>query len=255
MSRPRPVLRGDEIHPSGSVIHWDERNPNDRYYGIAVTCRQCKGKSFINKQSIRNSSWKGLCSECLSQPGALFKLSGDEWVPSGAIIHWNERDPDNPGRAQVTCSKCKANKEMMTVSSGNKLTSKFYCRECRSEERRSALAEAWSAKSRTGAASATKRGVGRPRRTPEADRQKLTTLLSRVHEEVTRLRSEGRQRSNVTANEVARYLGIGSHERGGTAMMQRATEWGLNSDWPTLRDFFWDGGQPAEVNFYSANKN
>jgi hypothetical protein len=257
--------QGCEWHESKTAIHWDWRDPDFPNHLILITCRECTHDSFVRKQVILRiwkgeRCWKGLCSSCTGRMPMSGRFGDDEYKnPFGAKI--DLKRPHRHNYRWVSCPNfvtCKGFEERR-VDKYNIDTQPFHCKRCLSDTRRSTLSQLWFLKKSIGAGQRSggveKRSVGRPRRTPEADRQKLTILLSRIHEEVTRLRSEGRQRSNVTANEVAKHLGIGSHERGGTAMMQRATEWGLNSDWPTLRDFFWDGGQSAEVNFYPPNKN
>lgn len=160
---------GDLPHHSGSVAHWDERDKENPHWYLLVTCFNCGHDKFVHKQTLLNPSWHGLCPDCLKQHGSLTRRIGDEVTPSGAIIHWDERDPNDSGRALVTCSKCRINKEMMVVSSGNKKTSKFYCKTCRRDEGSARLNALWGAAK----GNVEKRGRGRIPKPPEVKKTEI----------------------------------------------------------------------------------
>lgn len=97
----RLKLHNDEYLPSGSVIHWGERDPNN-VSRAAVTCGRCRQKRVVTIQRGMNKTrWTGLCASCVGLQNQNEELS------SGSIIHWGERDPNNLARVMVTCSLCK----------------------------------------------------------------------------------------------------------------------------------------------------
>lgn len=56
------IFEGDETLPSGSVIHWWERDPKTR--GVAITCGRCGNKKLASISSIKTPPWTGLCKDC-----------------------------------------------------------------------------------------------------------------------------------------------------------------------------------------------
>jgi hypothetical protein len=94
----------EEIHTSGTIIHWGEHDANNPRKLIAITCHECKKKSFAWLLTIKYPNWSGRCAECRQRHGHPRKYVKDETLPSGSIIHWSERDTDNPEkRVMVTC--------------------------------------------------------------------------------------------------------------------------------------------------------
>jgi hypothetical protein len=86
----------DEKIPSGSIIHWTER---ERSRGVPVTCGRCGKKRFMLSPNPKVVT--GLCDPCSRR-----KHVSDERLPSGSVVHWSERDPDNPSRTMITCGGC-----------------------------------------------------------------------------------------------------------------------------------------------------
>jgi hypothetical protein len=114
----RNELNIDEIHPSGSIIHWGERETGlpKNSAKVKITCHGCGQKKFVrvtfNKQ-IRNE-WSGLCSDCIRKRPSPKKFTHDEHLPSGSVIHWSERDPSNRNRIMVTCGLPTCGKKHLT---------------------------------------------------------------------------------------------------------------------------------------------
>ncbi len=107
--------RTDDVeHKTGTIIHWGDRDPNDRHK-VKVTCYQCKKRSFIWDRHVGSPKWSGLCSGCHDDRRHLRKLNEDEKLePWGSIIHWGERDSSSERRAMVTCGQC-GEKRMTTI--------------------------------------------------------------------------------------------------------------------------------------------
>ncbi len=141
---------GDVAHASGTVVHWDVRDPKDPHWYISITCHKCKRDSFVHKQSIRNKSWHGLCSDCFSKhglPQKRYSLTGKYTNPFGAVIDYDA--PYKTNYALVYCpnfATC-GGKQQKVVTRGNQDKQPFFCRPCGTEFRRSQLTEAWQARS------------------------------------------------------------------------------------------------------------
>lgn len=89
---------GDEVLPSGAVVHWDDRDGRR----IAVTCGECGEKSYTSSVELGHSArktWR--CHAC-----ATGKRRGDETHRSGTVIHWSVRPPDDPWHISITCHRC-----------------------------------------------------------------------------------------------------------------------------------------------------
>lgn len=86
----------DEKLPSGSIIHWTER---ERSRGVPVTCGGCGKKRFM--LSPTREARTGLCIPCGRR-----RHTSDKQLASGSIVHWAERDPDNSRRTMITCGGC-----------------------------------------------------------------------------------------------------------------------------------------------------
>lgn len=100
----------DEVHPSGTIIHWGRRHPEENTL-VAITCHQCGNKEepekFAWHSQVTDPNWSGRCTKCNRQIPPHNKLIHDELVASGSIIHWAERDPNDPSRVMVSCGLCK----------------------------------------------------------------------------------------------------------------------------------------------------
>ncbi len=147
-----PLLwRGDEVHSSGAVIHWDWRNPVRIKVWILITCHLCGHNSFVRKQSVLRSwkggrVWRGLCSPCVKLPYRR-TLKGTYKNALGATIYF-DKSPHDGNKAWVGCpnnSTC-GGLEQRRVDKYNIDTQPFYCSKCLSRTRSSNLTEAWSLK-------------------------------------------------------------------------------------------------------------
>ena len=56
------IFEADELRPSGSIIHWSERDPKTRR--VTVTCGKCGQKGTTEINAIRKQQWTGLCRDC-----------------------------------------------------------------------------------------------------------------------------------------------------------------------------------------------
>jgi hypothetical protein len=239
---------GDEVHASGTIIHWDVRAPADPYWSIGVTCHGCRQERFVPKASIKNPSWHGLCSDCLAAGKLPRKLIGKEKLKFRGEVDWDDVDPSNLRRRRVACpnvADC-GNKEFKRIDAGNKNQQPFFCRSCFLEWRRSRMAGAWAAAN--GVPSETKtiaKRAGRPRST---DPKRILVDIERV---VTSQKIEGHPRNSITSNLVASILNIGG-PTGGDAMMKQVKQ-GIQMKWPALRDFIWDGGRVESLELIPAN--
>jgi len=133
---PKTRLRRsqDETHATtGTIIHWGERDPANRWERVAITCHQCRRKSFTHTQSIKHVRWSGLCRECIELRGSPRKLIHDEHFENGTIIHYGEPDPKAPDkRVMVTCEECKEKRSMTRVAASRLKHDggSWHCRKC-----------------------------------------------------------------------------------------------------------------------------
>lgn len=166
---------GDERHSSGTIIHWNERDRDDPYYQILVTCHNCGHDRFVHKGALKNPSWHGLCPDCLEKyglPRERRTLKGQHRNRFGALIDYDA--PHGPNRALVYCpnfSTC-GGKEDKRVDLSNQDKQPFYCRACLSEDKRKRLGAAWAA--------VLSGGVSARRRRPRFDRDKFLRQLNKL---------------------------------------------------------------------------
>ncbi len=148
---PDTFLRGDEVHHSGTIIHWDWRDPAKRKELILITCHFCGHDSFVRKQSILRRwegerGWRGLCSTDAQLPARRTLKGIYTGNPFGAIIDF-EKAPHDHNRAWVYCpnySTC-GGLEQRRVDKYNMDTQPFYCEKCLGETRSANLKKAWAA--------------------------------------------------------------------------------------------------------------
>lgn len=136
---PIPKLKaGYETLPTGSVVHWSERDSAGR---VKVTCGSCGQARFVKALNV-SRELTGYCRAC-SKP----RLTGDEVLPTGSVIHWSEREPGGSRGLPVTCGSC-GQKRLVR---GNITRANFsgFCRDC-ARGVAASLAE-WSAPKRGGA--------------------------------------------------------------------------------------------------------
>jgi transcription elongation factor Elf1 len=92
----------DEPLTTGSVIHWGERDPNNRKLA-PVTCGGCGVKRVVRLPLYEDRrEYTGFCVSC-----GHTQHFEDQPLPNGSIIHWTERHPDKPHKIlMVTCGGC-----------------------------------------------------------------------------------------------------------------------------------------------------
>jgi hypothetical protein len=96
---------GDELHPSGSLIHWSERDPKN-VRRVAFTCRGCKEKAFVWAIEASKDNWCGLCRKCFLREGNYRKAKRDVTAPSGSVVLFSQTDPTEPDKVTVVCGLC-----------------------------------------------------------------------------------------------------------------------------------------------------
>lgn len=110
--------------PTGSVIHWGERDPSDRKK-VMVTCGKCKQKRLMRPDG-RNRT--GLCLKCGEGKRKYLRKVLDQVLPSGSVIHWGERDQTKK-RVAVRCGAC-GKEHQATASAARKPKFRGLHREC-----------------------------------------------------------------------------------------------------------------------------
>jgi hypothetical protein len=96
----KSVPTGDEVLPSGAVVHWDDRDGRR----IAVTCGECAERSYTSSVELGHPARKNWrCHAC-----GTGKRRGNEQHKSGTVIHWSVRPPGDPWSVYITCYKCGA---------------------------------------------------------------------------------------------------------------------------------------------------
>jgi len=176
-------------------LRWDDRDPENPYYRIGITCHSCGKDSYTNKTNAQNPEWSGLCADCLGNrvlPQKRRKLKGKYINPFGAEIDWDASH--EPNRALVRCpnfSVC-GGEEQKIANDGNKDLQPFYCRACLTAHRRAGIRAAWASLKGTASGNGQEKGsagkkigssgkVGRPRKfTDQQALDAMDTLDSRV---------------------------------------------------------------------------
>jgi hypothetical protein len=126
---------GDEIHPSGTIVHWDERQPPQ---GVAITCHHCGRKRFTHCTNVRSEKWSGLCHECLQAGRRLNKYPANGELPTGSFVHWDEPVlvADDGRHAWVTCGICRQKRIASVPTGKDRLTWTGFCVPCSGVYRR-----------------------------------------------------------------------------------------------------------------------
>jgi len=96
-----PRRAGDEKLPSGSVIHWSERDGDK----VAATCGGCGKKVFSSTFTSKTGYQNWCCHSC-----RVGKHTGDERHKSGTVIHWDMRPERDPWTVSITCHRCGHNR-------------------------------------------------------------------------------------------------------------------------------------------------
>jgi hypothetical protein len=71
------VLAGDEVLPDGSVIHWDDRDP-DNPHRARVMCGGCGQSRYVYAYTIRQQG-RGLCRRCSGLKGVPRRENSVHW--------------------------------------------------------------------------------------------------------------------------------------------------------------------------------
>jgi hypothetical protein len=116
--------------PSGSIIHWSERDGKR----VPVTCGRCQRKHLTSiPKGQAKQGWPGICKGCGRK-----KKWDDEILATGSVIHWAEFDPSNRRhkRHWVTCGKCRE-KRLIYLPRTEILLGQYtgYCVECATPQR------------------------------------------------------------------------------------------------------------------------
>jgi HNH endonuclease len=104
-------LTGTEI-VHGIVVRYDDVTRNGRTAPIVI-CPSCGKERRLGHTALQNlrQGGSGLCRECGSKVHGTsllgkFKNVHDQTLPTGSVIHWSERDPNDSKRVMVTCGIC-----------------------------------------------------------------------------------------------------------------------------------------------------
>lgn len=231
-------LSGDERHGSGTIIHWNEREPG-KLSKISITCYRCQKSSYLYHSWIKNPRWSGLCHDCTNELGRRSprRRVGDQTLPSGSIIHWSERDKKQvPVTCALGCHRWVASIDVVRtlLSKYLRLNQGEWPGYCPTHRRNVAALTALLTKP------SVKRRRGRQAGSILIDVNKTLADIQKV---LSTFKAQGMQRSSATANRVASTLHIGSDITGGDTLMRRVKKCGIKSNWTTLRDYVWGGGE------------
>jgi hypothetical protein len=213
---PDPLFwRGDEKHGSGTIIHWDWRDPDNRKNLILITCHECGHDRFVRKQSILyrwkgERAWRGLCSLDAQLPVRRI-LKGKHKNPFGAILDF-DKSPHDHNRAWAYCpnySTC-GGLEQRRVDKYNKDTQPFYCSNCLSATRRSSLTQAWRSL-KVGNGQKNGGSGSRSQGRPQTDiTKRIREAVKAVAAEWTLMKNNGKtceqQAARITQSDLLPYL-------------------------------------------------
>jgi hypothetical protein len=101
----RGQRRGVLLHPTGTEIFFDEREPGN-YQKVAAKCHGCGGKKFVWVHELRREAWSGLCHDCIKQRRPYNRRAEDLLLPSGSIVHFSESVTEKYEKVPITCGLC-----------------------------------------------------------------------------------------------------------------------------------------------------
>ena len=123
-----------EVHSTGALVLWGERfgPPNSRK--VFFLCADCKTRHSVSALAPYRSDWTGLCPKCRRLRDRIHGLlTSDENHPTGAIIHWGERQRNDQGNfdhlVPFTCATC--NGKDITRREAIRGRWRGQCHECR----------------------------------------------------------------------------------------------------------------------------
>lgn len=114
---------------SGSVVDLGDRDPSNPYK-MRVKCGKCPHTRYADFRE----GGTGLCRRCCVNAKGQYKYTGNQPHPSGAVIHFDKRDPANVQNVAFTCRKCgEIAKNFVRMETTQSPTWSGLCSSCRME--------------------------------------------------------------------------------------------------------------------------
>ncbi len=97
----------DETSPNGSTVLWSERFTHEGQYYVPVICGSCGEKRVVATSGVHDD-FTGLCRECITTQERQLVLTGEQMLPNGSIIYWDDEqvDPRYPTRRRIVTVRC-----------------------------------------------------------------------------------------------------------------------------------------------------
>lgn len=240
-------LIGMVEHPSGARVLWLDRKAAEPHLltlqrKVAFICAHCGGKHYTFAHNTTLPTWRGRADECKRGAGDPKAVIDDmSLVETRSRIHYSQR---KGARVPVICGLCLFSHNVEKVNWFSFDYTRFdgftgYCRPHPRREIAAALRALAQKDNGHKNGGAEKRGRGRQPKATEVKTDEARQLLARISSTITKLKTEGAKRSDVTSNYVARKLNIGDIA-GGDLMMKQLNRGKVKIKWPELRDGIWD---------------
>jgi hypothetical protein len=217
--------------PSGSIVHWGERDP-ENVNQVMVTCGRCQQKRMTTAARGKYlKNWTGFCLKCKDNP--YNRKTYDEILPSGSIIHWGERDAGSFTRLMVTCGLCKR-KRMTIVRRGKRRDA--WTGFCKEHQGWAGLSELVSKLSRSQNADLT--SINQPKRSrgrqPGKKLLDEKQLLADVKTFIMQVWNESQSVRAITLKAVAAKFHLRGERIGEAGVKRRIERAGFAMAWPAF---------------------
>lgn len=100
----------DQHFANGSVVLWSERFTRDGQYCVPVICGSCHEKRIVVTSGVHDD-FEGLCRECTTTQKRKLTQTGEQRLPNGSIIYWDDEKYD---------SRYQTRRRIVTVRCGGK---------------------------------------------------------------------------------------------------------------------------------------
>jgi hypothetical protein len=92
MARGKRITQ-DQHFQNGSIVLWSQRFEKDGYYYVRVQCEVCHEIRTVAASGVHDD-FSGLCSECSRSAKRTLVHTGEQLLPNGSVIFWDNESYD-----------------------------------------------------------------------------------------------------------------------------------------------------------------
>lgn len=106
MARGKRITQ-DFHFPNGSVVLWSQRFEIDGCYYVRVRCGVCGDIRTVATSGVHDD-FTGLCSECSTTAKRTLLQTGEQLLPNGSVIYWDDEcyDERYPTKRRLVTVRC-----------------------------------------------------------------------------------------------------------------------------------------------------